>query len=109
MLLDHEHNQPAGEPNDELVPEPEQPAEAVALMPVNELGAAFVQESLLDSACSDNCDDDPNPHCSSACLGGHPCPTVQICKVSSSGCSCTSLSERENRVDVSDPRCRVGR
>ncbi len=63
VLLDHEHDQSADEPlteepNEELVPESEQPAAAVALIPASQPSAAFVQESLLEAACSDNGDDE---------------------------------------------------
>jgi DNA-binding winged helix-turn-helix (wHTH) protein len=59
VLLDHEHYASADEPlTDELVPESEQRPTDVALASASEPSTAFVQNSLLDSACSDNGDDE---------------------------------------------------
>ncbi len=63
MLLDHEHDASADEPLTdevlaELVPESEQRRTDVTAASSSEPSAAFVQNSLLDSACSDNGDDD---------------------------------------------------
>ncbi len=59
VLLDHEHDSSADEPlTDELVPESEHRPTDVALASVGEPSTAFVQNSLLDSACSDNGDDE---------------------------------------------------
>ena len=69
VLLDHEHDTSADEPLTdelvaELVPDSEQRANDVAMASASEPSAAFVQNSLLDSASSDNSDDEwcrPDP------------------------------------------------
>lgn len=59
VLLDHEHDSSADEPlTDERVPKSEHRPTDVALTSTSEPSAAFVQNSLLDSACSDNGDDE---------------------------------------------------
>ena len=63
VLLDHEHDASADEPLTgelvaELLPESEQRPTDVALASASEPSAAFVQNSLLDSACSDNGNDE---------------------------------------------------
>lgn len=59
VLLDHEHDASADEPlTDELVPESEQHPTDEALTSASEPSTALVQNSLLDSACSDNGDDE---------------------------------------------------
>jgi DNA-binding winged helix-turn-helix (wHTH) protein len=63
VLLDHEHDASADEPFSdevvtELVPDSEQRPTDEALASASEPGAAFVQNNLLDSACSDNGDDE---------------------------------------------------
>lgn len=63
VLLDHEHDTSAAEPLTgelvaELLPESEQRPTDVALASASEPSAVFVQNSLLDAACSDNGDDE---------------------------------------------------